>query len=324
MPESAYANARNAPHEKGSKTFSHALSKTADSKYYSSVVASGFGQEVIFDLTEKAIESSELGKDDVPDILVLNLASNDYVGHAWGPNSPEVMDISVLTDKMLSRLFNYLDKSVPGGIDNVAIVISADHGVCDIPSELSDVYKVESGRVSGSEILKKVDDALDAKFGAAKWTLDYNGSNIYLDLNVIAGMGLKRSDVEEVAAEAAATATGVYDAYSRTRVLEGRLPDFQLKEWITNGMHPTIGGDVVVITKPNYVETGATGTSHGSAWAYDTHVPILTHWGGQRPQVVGRRVYTHDIASTLSVLLGIEYPSGNVGQPLYEAFPVRR
>ncbi len=323
LPESAYANARNAPHEKGSKMFSHALSKTADSKYYSSVVASGFGQEVMFDLTEKAIESSQLGKDNVPDVLVLNLASNDYVGHAWGPNSPEVLDITVVTDKMLSRLFNFLNKSVPGGIDNVAIVISADHGVCGIPSELSDVYKLEAGRISGTEILKTVEDALDAKYGAETWALDYNGSNIYLDWKVIDGKGLKREEVEEAAAAAARAVKGVYDAYSRTNVLQGRLPDMSLKQWITNGLHPSIGGDVVVITQPNYVETGATGTSHGSAWAYDTHVPILTRWGGQKAQVVGRRVYTHDIASTLSILLGVEYPSGNVGQPLYEAFPVR-
>ena len=93
------------------------------------------------------------------------------------------------------------------------------------------------------------------------------------------------------------------------------------RDWITNGLNPIVGGDVIVLDAPNQIETGATGTTHGSAWAYDTHVPIMTHWGGQKAAKVARRVYTHDIASTLSTLLGIEYPSGNVGQPLQEALP---
>lgn len=325
LPESAYSYARNAPHIKEtSKLFSHPFAKEKSSSFYSGIVASGPGQEAIFDLTLRAIDSEKLGQDETPDVLVLNLASNDYVGHAWGPNSPEVVDITAITDQQLSRLFNHLNKTVPGGIDNVAIVISSDHGVCGIPAELSEVYKLDAGRVSGSEITKTVDAALDAKFGDADWALDYNGSSIYLDWKVIDGKGLNQSDVEEAAANAAMKVKGIYHAYTRTNILQGRLPDMPLKEWITNGLHPRIGGDVLVITSPNYVETGATGTSHGSAWAYDTHIPIMTRWGGQKPQAVGRRVYTHDIASTLSLLLGIEYPSGNVGQPLFESLPVRK
>jgi len=132
---------------------------------------------------------------------------------------------------------------------------------------------------------------------------------------------LNHSEVEQTAADAAMTIKGVYRAFTRTNILEGRIPDISYRTWITNGLNPLVGGDVVVLDAPNQVETGATGTTHGSAWAYDTHVPILTHWGGQKSRKVGRRVYTHDIASTLSTLLGIEYPSGNVGEPLYESLP---
>ncbi|MBN9503409.1 MAG: hypothetical protein BGO01_01715 [Armatimonadetes bacterium 55-13] len=321
LPESAYVNARNAPHEKGPKMFAHTHPKDKSSSYYSSVVASADGQNVIFDLAEKAIQTEKLGQHETPDILVLNLASNDYVGHAWGPNSPEVLDVFAVTDRRMSRLFNMLNKQVPGGIDKVAVVVTADHGVCGIPSELSDVYKIEAGRVSGSAILKAVEDALDKKYGDAKWALDYNGSNIYLDRTVMDAKNLNHSEVEQTAADAAMTIKGVYRAFTRTNILEGRIPDISYRTWITNGLNPLVGGDVVVLDAPNQVETGATGTTHGSAWAYDTHVPILTHWGGQKSRKVGRRVYTHDIASTLSTLLGIEYPSGNVGEPLYESLP---
>lgn len=321
LPEAAYVNARNAPHEKGAKMFSHLHGKERKSSNYSSIVASADGQNAIFDLTEKAIDADKLGTHETPDVLVVNLASNDYVGHGWGPNSPEVIDIWAVTDKLLSRLFNHLDKAVPGGIDNVAIVVSADHGVSAIPGEMADVYKIGAGRLSGSAILKAVDTALDQKFGEAKWTLDYNGAQLYLDRTVMDAKGLKHEDVEAAAADAAMAVPGVYQAFTRTSILQGRLPDMPYKEWITNGMNPLVGGDLVVFEAPNQVQTGATGTTHGSVWAYDTHVPILTHWGGQKPGKIARRVYTHDIASTLCTLLGIEYPSGNVGKPLWEALP---
>lgn len=321
MPEASYINARNAPHEKGPKMFTHMHPSERTSNYYSSVVASADGQNVIFDLTEKAIEAEKLGQHETPDVLVLNLASNDYVGHSWGPNSPEVMDIWAITDKRLSRLFNMLDKKVPGGIDRVAFVISADHGVSAIPSEMADVYKIGAARVSGSGILKAVETALDTKYGDAKWALDYNGSNIYLDRSVMDAKKLDHEEVEKTAANAAMAFPGVYQAFTRTAILEGRLPAMGYREWVTNGLNPIVGGDVVVLDAPNQIETGATGTTHGSAWAYDTHVPIMTRWGGQKSQKVARRVYTHDIASTLCTLLGIEYPSGNVGEPLWESLP---
>lgn len=321
LPEAAYINARNAPHEKGPKMFAHKHGTERKSSYYSGVVASANGQNIIFDLTEKAIDADKLGQHDTPDVLVLNLASNDYVGHGWGPNSPEVMDIWAVTDKRLSQLFNKLDKVVPGGINNVAIVVSADHGVSAIPSEMADVYRIGAGRVSGGNIMKAVEAALDKKYGDAKWALDYNGSNLYLDRTVMDAKGLKHDEVEQTAADAAMTVAGVYQAFTRTNVLQGRLPEIAYKEWITNGLNPLVGGDLVIIESPNMVESGSTGTTHGSTWAYDTHVPILTHWGGQKARKVGRRVYTYDIASTLSTLLGIEYPSGNVGRPLWEALP---
>lgn len=322
MPASAYVNARNAPHVANQpKNFSHPYGTELKSSYYSAVAASEAGQRAIFDLATRAVVSEKLGAHDTPDILVVNLATNDYVGHAYGPNSPEVMDITVVTDRLLSQFFNFLNKSVPGGINNVAIVVTSDHGIAPIPAEARDTFKLDAGRVSGSTILKAVDTALDAQFGDADWAPSYNGFNLYLNRDAIASKGLNRTTVEEAAAEAAMSVEGVWQAFSRTNVLQGRLPDLPLKEWIANGLHPSIGGDVVIVHKPDYVETGATGTSHGAIWAYDTHVPIMTRWGGQKARSVARRVYTHDIASTLCLMLGIEYPNGNIGQPLYEALP---
>lgn len=321
QPESFYKYSRNAPHEAGSKAFTHAYGATKNAGYYNNVVRSVGGQKLVFDLAEMAIDSGKLGQHDVPDVLCLNLASNDYIGHAWGPNSPEVVDIWIETDKQLSRLFNKLSKTIPGGIDNVAIVISADHGVAPIPAD-AQKDRIDSNRVSGTAVVTAVNNALNAKYGQAKWVLGgLFEQNLYLDRTIMDAKSLKRDEVEQVAADAAATVPGIYAAFTRTNIMQGRLPLMPYSEWIANGFHPTYGGDVFILEGPNQVYTGATGTSHGSVWAYDTHIPIMTRWKGQKPGKISRRVYTHDIAPTLSTLLGIEYPSGNIGKPLMESLP---
>lgn len=327
LPTEKYALSRRAPHEKplpDGTVFSHDFGTQKNAAYYGNVVRSTFGQRFIFDAAERALDAEKLGQHDVPDVFVLNLSTNDYVGHAWGPYSPEALDTWVQTDRMLSHLFNKLDRTIPGGIDNVAIVVSADHGVAPIPGEAADVYRVDSARFDGAGVVKAVKSALDAKFGSAAWVQGgLYEQNIYLNRAEIASHNLKPEDVETVAARAAQTVPGVYTALTRTQIVEGRVPNAPWAEWVYNGFSPNYGGDIFVLSAPGQVDTGPTGTSHGTVWAYDTHVPILTHWAGQKPQQVGRRVYTHDIASTLSILLGIEYPSGNVGKPLTEALPTK-
>ena len=326
LPAEAYANARRAPFEKAPASgglFDHPLGGTANAAYFKNLTTSAQGQEFLFDTVERAVDAEGLGTHKTPDVLVVNLSTNDYVGHAWGPNSPEVMDISVVTDRLLGRLFTKLNKTVPGGIDNVAIVVTADHGVAPIPEEAQG-YRIESARVTTS-VARAIDAALDAKYGPADWVMGdaVFEQNVYLNRAEIAERTLRPEQVEMVALDAALKVPGMFAGFTRTQLMDGRLPSWPWVEYAVNGFHPTLGGDLMVFEAPNAYLGAGTGTGHGSVWSYDHHVPILTRWRGQRPQTVARRVYTQDIASTLSLLLGIEYPSGNVGSPLVEALPDR-
>ena len=62
------------------------------------------------------------------------------------------------------------------------------------------------------------------------------------------------------------------------------------------------------------------GTTHGSGWTYDTHVPILMYGWGIKPGNSVRYTTITDIAPTLSMLLNIRLPNGATGQPIKEVF----
>jgi hypothetical protein len=45
--------------------------------------------------------------------------------------------------------------------------------------------------------------------------------------------------------------------------------------FIAKGYDVTQNGDLVILDKPGYIEYQGTGTSHGTTYSYDTHVPAI-------------------------------------------------
>jgi len=324
LPADAYAVSRKAPGEpvtgSATKAFSHPLGAggSPDRAYWNNLIGSHYGNEFVFATVERALDAERLGQRDVPDVLVMNLSTNDYVGHRFGPNSPEVQDISIRTDRLLSGLFNTLNRKI--GIDNVAIVVTGDHGVLPVPEEMTGVYRLPAGRVTAN-LARPVQEALTASFGEGQWVLGMGlyEQNFYLNRETAAAKKVAMSDVERVAADTLMKQPGIYTAFTRTQILNNQLPQWDWIKRAVNGFHPVLGGDVMAFEAPGFYFGGGTGTGHGSAWDYDSHVPILMRGPGINRGKFSNRVHTADIASTLCQLLGIEYPTGNVGRPLVDA-----
>ena len=87
------------------------------------------------------------------------------------------------------------------------------------------------------------------------------------------------------------------------------------------GYHAKRGGDVVIVLEPGwYPANDIRGTTHGSPWTYDTHVPMLFFGSGIKQGSTVRHHDITDIAPTISTLLNIKLPSGCSGQPIEELF----
>src|SRR5205807_6196885 len=72
----------------------------------------------------------DLGKDEFTDLLCINLSSNDFVGHDFGPHSLEVEDMTYRTDRQLADFLRFLDEQVGPG--EWTFALTADHGVAPI------------------------------------------------------------------------------------------------------------------------------------------------------------------------------------------------
>lgn len=329
LADSAYAVARTAPGRsagRNGRPFRHVIGSgdAPNSSYFTSFITSRFGNEFMFSSAEKAIIAEGLGKDEFPDIFAMNLSTNDYVGHSFGPNSPEVMDITIRTDRLFSQFFNFLDRQV--GMKNVTLVVTSDHGVGCLPEESGGLYRTQARRFRPQEIIEKLEAAIDSKFGTGDWIIPgtFDPPNIYLNRATAQAKGIAQDTVDQFVAETLSNFDAFAIAFTRKQMLTGALPQYSWVEFASNGYHPKLSGDVFAFEVPGALLSSGTSASHGTVWAYDSHIPIVLAGKGIRAGHFGRRAATYDIASTLSYLLGTEYPSGNIGKPLYEAIAPRK
>jgi hypothetical protein len=280
---------------------------------YSAIDASPFANEMIERMAETAIQAEQLGQRDVTDLLAVSFSANDYVGHAMGPDSPEVHDMAVQTDKVLEKLFQAIDEKL--GLDNVIVVLTGDHGVDPLP-EVNAQRKMPGGRLPLGIVSKTVQAALVKKYGEGNWIVSNAEHSIYLNLELIAQKNLSATDVDRTAAEAATAIPHVFRVYTREQLLNGVFPD-EVSRRVMNGYFPRRGADVEVLLDPYWIFS-QTGATHGAAFGYDTHVPVIFMGPGIRAGQYHNAIAVNDVAPTLATMLDVETPAGSIGRVLTE------
>jgi hypothetical protein len=307
--------------------------KSVGKDYYTAMANSPFGNELLLAFAERCIVAEGLGKGDVPDLLNLSFSSNDLVGHAWGPDSQEVFDMTLRSDRILAQLFEFLDRTV--GPNEYIVVLSADHGVCPMP-EVSTAKGLEAKRVQLGPIQDALEKGLSAAIGPppapgkenkpGKWIEAINGPWVYLNDRQLVAAHRERADVANILAKLATSAPHIQSAYSYTELTPPAKPKDATHARVKAGYYPGRSGDVGLVLKPYYLISDpvkGSGSSHGSPHAYDTHVPLLAYGPGLLPGLRSEPSVPQLAAPILSYALGIappkqcEYPlpSGLFAEP---------
>jgi predicted AlkP superfamily pyrophosphatase or phosphodiesterase len=284
-------------------------------RHCESLEATPWGNEIIEEFAEQALAGEQLGKHPGTDLLAVSFSANDYVGHAVGPDDPAVRDMAIRTDRLLGQLFRKIEQSIGAG--NMLVVLTADHGVAPVP-EVNQARHMPGGRISES-VVKNIGDALKKRFGAGDWLLPSTSSMVYLNLKLMEEHKLDRSVVERVAAEAAASIPHIARVYTRSEILSGAVQQDAISRAVTASFYGPRSGDLIIVQEPYYLFEQGTGTTHGTPYEYDTHVPVLFLGAGIKPGHYSQRIAVNDIAPTLAEILGLAHPAGASGRVLQEA-----
>lgn len=290
------------------------LGVRADKGYFDVLDRTPYGNDLLELFAEAAIEGEQLGGDDITDILTLSFSANDRVGHNLGPDSQQIHDISVQTDRTLARLMDFVEKKV--GVGNSVFILTADHGVAPLPEIMRD-RKMPGGRMPEGTVLNTIQTALQRKFGTGDYVIGSSGPAPYLNYDLLEEKKISREDAQDVAAEALRALPHIYRVYTRAQLRRGNLLDDMIDRRVRAGFHAERGSDLFVVSDPYWLFESR-GTSHGTPYNYDAHVPVIFMGSGIKSGKYHQRIAVNDIAPTLATMLEVETPSGAVGRVLYE------
>ena len=299
------------------RSFPHPLGGDSVSRFMDAFRSSPYQNEVLFQFAKAAVVNEKLGADADPDLLGMSLSANDLIGHAFGPNSHEVMDVTVRTDRMLEDFFSFLDRQL--GLRNVLIVLTADHGVAPLP-EVARRAEPGARRLDPAVIKDSAEAALRARYGVppgTDWVVYLTTPWLYLNLPALRQRGISIEAAEATARDAVKSVNGVHQALTATE-LQGQQNSGMVSGPVLS-FYPARSGNVYFELKPYVLPAkDPTGTTHGSPWSYDTRVPLLWFGSSIRRGIYRAPVSMVDLAPTLSALLGIEKPQAAKGRVLQE------
>ncbi|MFK7755624.1 MAG: alkaline phosphatase PafA [Flavobacteriales bacterium] len=294
-------------------TFPYNFSELADSNgYYNLIKGSPLGNELVTDFALQCIKNEQLGKDQYCDFLAMSFSSTDYVGHQFAPTAIESQDTYLRLDLQIAKLLQRLDNEV--GFGNYTIFLTADHGAVHNPNYLKK-NGIPAGYFKGDQVTMVVDTAVKKAFGVEGIIESYSNNQLFLSDSVITTHHLIKAEVEQVVSEAALTYEGVFSTLTRTQLLNTHYTS-GVNEILQEGFNQKLSGDVLVVPRPAWMSYPTTGTSHGSPFNYDTHVPLLFYGYGITPGFTNSETHIKDIAPTVAALLGIQMPNATTGSPI--------
>jgi predicted AlkP superfamily pyrophosphatase or phosphodiesterase len=313
LDPSHYQRADEGAGEDSPATFPHLFSD--GDAFYKEIYSSPFGDQFTFEFVQALIDGQKLGADDASDLLFISASSGDEIGHSYGPWSREVEDYDARFDRMLGGFFEHLDATVGPG--QWLVVLTSDHGVLPLPEQtvggqrhswdsLRDPMQADLAEALAAEGLDPSSVSLDYTNG---WILDADPE---IDPQ-------RLSAVRTRLAAKLKQHPRIEDVFTWDELASDTPLDRAYEAEFRRSFDPERSADLMLrFHEFDLGFAGRSGTNHGSAYPYDSNVPLVFMGAGVQPQRVDTPIRTVDVAPTLARCLGIDPPAGLDGEVSFE------
>lgn len=305
-----------APNGKANPAFPYEYKTQIEKGAWGILKATPWGNTITKDLAVECLKNEQIGKDDISDMLCISFSSTDYVGHSYGLRAVETEDVYLRLDKDLEELLKVLDNEV--GKKNYTLFLTADHGAADVAAYLKD-QKIPAGYLKEKVYEKELKTFCMKQYGDSL-IANISNEQIFLNMPKLWDMKLSQEEVEKTLANKLITMEGIAEAYpSSVLKYEGYKGD-NLKSLIANGYNHKRSGNVAFSYLAGWLDIPETGTTHGAAYTYDTHVPLIFFGAGIKKGESVKNYYITEIAPTISILLNNPFPNGCTSKPIEEVY----
>lgn len=274
------------------------------------LLKSPFAHDVLLDFGLRTLHS-EFKDNNGTFLLWLGFSSLDKIGHAYGPNSLEYIDMLYALDKQLDRFMKLVAQLNPP--EKTLYVVTADHGSMPIP-ELAHTAVSLAQRINITTLQKTINDAVEEKFGLSNFIVYTDTPSIYCDRVLIKNIPQKQlkkifSTIKHVIRQQ----PGMKNVWTTDELLHGSYHKHDVRWLYQNQLYHGRSGNFIFQVVPYaYPSNFNYGTGHRTPYYYDRHVPIIFYQPGTiKAQSIAKPVYGQQIAPTIAHMLGIPRPSAS-------------
>ena len=282
---------------------------------YDILKSTPYGNSIVTDFALAALDSENLGQDNDTDVLAISYSSTDYIGHNFGVNSKEIEDTYIRLDLELERLLNNLDAKVGKG--NYTVFLTSDHGAVEVPAYLESMH-IPAGYINNGNTNKKFKTFMLETFGVDDLIANVSNNQVFLNYERLAELNLELEDVQEAIIEELISYDSVYKVY-KAKTMNSTAFTTGIEMLLQLGYNQKRSGDILIVGDPGFISYSKTGSTHGSGFNYDTHVPLIFYGFGINKGETLERTEITDVAPTISSLLNISFPNGAIGTPIEKA-----
>ncbi len=284
---------------------------------YGALLTSPYGNTITKEITLATLQNEKMGQGKETDFLCVSFSTPDYVGHATGTHSIEIEDTYLRLDRDIAEVLSKLDATLGKG--NYLVFLTADHGVTDIAGFLKK-HKIPSGTIEMGKEVSYLNGEIAAKFGEGKWIKAQDNYQLYLDHALMAKKNVTMDQVYDLVKEKMLIlGSSVYQIVNMHNISSATIPPYY-KPLIENVYNPKRSGDIMLLFEPAWYSGTKKGTTHGTMWQSDRHVPLVWYgWKIPQGETV-EQTYIADISATLAALLNVLEPNGSVGSPIKDIF----
>ena len=276
-----------------------------------------FGNSLTLDFARTAVDAEHLGEGNFTDFLAVSLSSTDLVGHQFGPNSIEAEDCFLRLDRDLGEFFKYLDEKV--GKENYVIFLTADHGAAHSVDFMAD-NQIPAGSFNIDSVTARINDTLQKKYGEGTWIVSHENMQLYLNRDLVAQKKVNATEIFSLIKPYLMSYNAIADVIDLQNIANTQVQN-DIRTRLTNGYNIKRSGDFQILYNPGWVEGFKQGATHGTPYAYDTHIPLLFMGWKIKHGLDNYPVFMTDIAPTVAALLKIQEPSGTIGKPIVSVLP---
>ena len=266
--------------------------------------------QLLFDLGLHTIKTHITRQSCQELLLWICLSPLDMVGHEFGPQSREVIDMIYHLDCQIEQFMNcvsdYLKRT------DVLYVLTADHGVSPIPEIMNEEGYCAAHRINYAEILPNINSVLKKSFGIDDMICNCMSSQIYIKDPVWNSLTPEQQKNSlDVIKKKLSPIPGIKKIWTPEELAASWYANDQIESFYKNQMYPGRTGRLIVQPFPYCVpDDWGTGTGHRTPYEPDTHVPLILY---QKHNLERRIIYDHvwtlQLAPSLAHILRIQKPS---------------